>query len=90
MFSLIFNVTKRPPTYVTCTINSVPCLLESSDISRVVLNSVHPNIKVQVNVTFQTRSTGAYQFNISNARVDFMNVLPAYPSIIITGKLSTQ
>ena len=71
VFSLTFDVNRRPPTDVTCTVEvddgSGPVMSDISydDLSREVLVSEDP-ISVNVTVTFGMRQGGTYQCNVSN------------------------
>ena len=67
VFTLSFNVTDGPPTDVTCTDGTNPLTIDSSDLSRVILNG--PEFVTQVTVTLRMRQAGIYQCTVSNARV---------------------
>ena len=67
VFTISFNVSKGPPTNVTCTDGTSPLTIDSSDLSRVIVNG--PQSVTQVTVTVRMRQAGIYQCNISNARV---------------------
>ena len=68
VFTLTFNVSDGPPTYVTCTDGSNPFTIASGDLSRVVVNG--PGFVTQVVVTVRMRQAGTYQCTVSNTRVD--------------------
>ena len=68
VFTLSFNVSDGPPTNVTCTAGTIPLTIDSSDLSRVIVNG--PQSITQVTVTVRMRQTGIYQCTVSNARVD--------------------
>ena len=67
VFTLSFNVSDGPPTDVTCTDGTNPLTIDSSDLSRVVVNGRQS--VTQVTVTVRMRQAGIYQCNVSNARV---------------------
>ena len=67
VFILGFNVTDGPPTNVTCTDGTNPLTIDSSDLSRVIVNG--PQSVTQVTVTVRMRQAGIYQCTVSNARV---------------------
>ena len=69
VFTLSFNVSDDgPPTDVTCTDGTNPLTIDSSDLSRVIVNG--PQSVTQVTVTMRMRQAGIYQCTVSNARVD--------------------
>ena len=68
VFTLSFNVSDGPPTNVTCTDGTNPLTIDSSDLSRVIVNG--PQSVTQVTVTVRMRQAGIYQCTVSNARVD--------------------
>ena len=71
VFTLTFEVDRRPPTDVTCTVEvdngggSVITNISYDDLSREVLVSEDP-ISVQVIVTIGMRQGGTYQCTVSN------------------------
>ena len=67
VFTLTFNVSNEPPTYVNCTDGSNPFTIASGDLSCVVVNG--PESITQVTVTVRMRQAGTYQCSVSNARV---------------------
>ena len=67
VFTLSFNVSDGPPTNVTCTDGTNPLTIDSSDLSRVIVNG--PQSVTQVTVTVRMRQAGIYQCTVSNARV---------------------
>ena len=67
VFTLSFNVSDGPPTDVTCTDGTNSLTIDSSDLSRVIVNG--PQSITQVTVTVRMRLAGIYQCTISNARV---------------------
>ena len=66
-FTLSFNVSDGPPTDVTCTDGTNPLNIDSSDLSRVIVNG--PQSVTQVTVTVRMRQAGIYRCTVSNARV---------------------
>lgn len=74
-FSLSFNVSVRPPTDVSCTLNSSailisPILISPNDIEREVLGSTLGHLLIQVAVTIRLRKAGQYRCTVNNSRVD--------------------
>ena len=67
VFTLSFNVSDGPPTNVTCIDGTNPLTIDSSDLSRVIVNG--PQSVTQVTVTVRMRQAGIYQCTVSNARV---------------------
>ena len=68
VFNLRFNVTKGPPTNVTCTgPNSFSITETSDDLSREVVNN---GTATMVTVTVRMREEGNYQCTVSNVRVE--------------------
>ena len=67
VFTLSFNVSDGPPTDVTCTDGTNSLTIDSSDLSRVIVNG--PQSVTQVTVTVRMRQAGIYQCTVSNARV---------------------
>ena len=67
VFTLSFNVSDGPPTDVTCTDGTNPLTIDSSDLSRVIVNG--PQSVTQVTVTVRMRQASIYQCTASNARV---------------------
>ena len=71
VFTLTFEINRRPPTNVTCTVEvdngggSVITNISYDDLSREVLVSEDP-ISVQVIVTIGMRQGGTYQCTVSN------------------------
>ena len=75
-FSLSFNVSVRPPTDVSCTLNSSAILISPNDIEREVLGSTLGHLLVQVAVTIRLRKAGQYRCTVNNSRVDGNLVSP--------------
>ena len=65
VFTLTFVVNRRPPTIVTCNVDSVIFSIPDEDLSREVLVSEDP-ISVRVIVTVRMRQGGTYQCTVSN------------------------
>lgn len=87
-FSLSFNVTKRPPTNILCTLNSTELAITMSNITRLTLAAENPNITVQVSINLRLRLGGVYQCTVSNVGVhNDINVNPGITNNInLTGK----
>ena len=65
VFTLTFVVHRRPPTNVTCNVDSNVFNIPNNNLSREVLESEDP-ISVQVVVTIGMRQGGTYQCTVSN------------------------
>ena len=65
VFTLTFVVNRRPPTDVTCNVDSDMFNIPNDDLSREVLSS-EDSISVQVIVTVRMRQGGTYQCMVSN------------------------
>ena len=65
VFTLTFDVDSRPPTNVTCNLDSVMFNIPNDDLSREVLVSEDP-ISVRVIATIRMRQGGTYQCTVSN------------------------
>ena len=65
VFTLTFVVDRRPPTNVTCNVDSVMFNIPYINLSREVLAFEDP-ISVQVIVTIGMRQGGTYQCTVSN------------------------
>ena len=65
IFTLTFVVDRRPPTDVTCTVDSIMFNIPNNNLSCEVLESEDP-ISVQVIVTIGMRQGGTYQCIVSN------------------------
>ena len=87
-FSLSFNVTERPPTNISCTLNSIELAITMSNITRLTLAAEDPNIAVQVSINLRLRLGGVYQCIVSNVGVhNDINVNPGITNNInLTGK----
>ena len=85
VFTLSFNVSDGPPTDVTCTDGINPLTIDSSDLSRVIVNG--PESITQVTVTVRMRQAGIYQCTVSNAKVeeDIINGANSSSSLSVTG-----
>ena len=64
VFSLSFNVSDGPPTFVSCSVNGNGI---STELSRVIVNG--PGSVTGVTVTVRLREAGNYQCTVSNYRV---------------------
>ena len=84
VFSLAFVVNRRPPTNVTCNVDSGMFNIPNDDLSREVLVSEDDPISVQVIVTVRMRRGGTYQCTVSNAAPNG-NTATSQP-ITVTGK----
>ena len=74
VFSLSFNVTDRPPTNVTCSIDGYQFIISDNDLIRTVIrtqdnNEPSDSILVQVSVMFRLRVAGLYQCNVTTDRI---------------------
>ena len=90
MFSLSFNVTDRPPTNVTCSINGNQFNISDNDLIRTVIrtqdnNEPSDSILVQVSVMFRLRVAGLYQCTVTTDRIT-STPLTATEERNITGK----
>ena len=65
VFTLTFVVNRRPPTNVTCNVDSIMFNIPNKNLSHEVLVSEDP-ISVQVIVTIGMRQGGTYQCTVSN------------------------
>ena len=65
VFTLTFVVDRRPPTNVSCNVDSDMFNISNNNLSREVLASEDP-ISVQVIVTIGMRQGGTYQCTVSN------------------------
>ena len=68
VFSLSFNVTNRPPTNVTCSINGSQLNIFNNDLMRTVIKGEDP-VTVQVTILFRLRVTGLYQCSVTTDRI---------------------
>ena len=66
-FSLSFNVSERPPTTVSCTVNGVEKIPIFHKLSRVIMNGT--GSITRVTITVRLREAGNYQCTVSNDRV---------------------
>ena len=64
VFSLSFNVSDGPPTFVSCTVNGNGI---STELSRVIVDGT--GSITRVTVTIRLREAGNYQCTVSNERV---------------------
>ena len=69
VFSLTFNVSDGPPSYINCSVNGVMIHVPEEQIVRKVIDPIVP-ILTCVTVIFQTGKEGQYNCTVSNSRVD--------------------
>ena len=91
VFSLSFNVTDRPPTNVTCSINGNQFNISDNDLIRTVIrtqdnNEPSDSILVQVSVMFRLRVAGLYQFFVTTDRITSTPLTATTSARSITGK----
>ena len=91
VFSLSFNVTDRPPTNVTCSINGNQFNISENDLIRTVIrtqdnNEPSDSILVQVSVIFRIRVAGLYQCFVTTNRIASTPLTATTPERNITGK----
>ena len=92
MFSLSFNVTDRPPTNVTCSIDGYQFNISDNDLIRTVIrthdnNEPSDSILVQVSVMFRLRVAGLYQCIVTTDRITSTPLTATTPAAKnITGK----
>ena len=88
MFTLLFAVTKTPPTNVTCSVNDNTFNINEEDLNRVPDIYVD-SIRVEVIVTIRKREAGEYTCTV---RTD--SSIKSFPTsttgINISGKLQHQ
>ena len=88
VFSLLFNVTNRSPTNVTCYIDGNQFIIFDDDLLRIVIRSEDP-ITVQVSVIVRVRVTGLYQCNFTTDKIT-STPLTATAKRNITGKNNSK
>ena len=92
VFSLSFNVTNRPPTNVTCSIDGYQFNIYDNDLIRTVIrtqdnNEPSDSILVQVSVMFRLRVAGLYQCTVTTDRITSTPLSATTPAAKnITGK----
>ena len=87
VFTIGFNVTVRPPTIVMCTLDDMNLNIPDSDIHRVVLSAVDPNILVEVIVILRMRVAGDYKCSAEhNIEDDNIIGTPETDTITVTGE----
>ena len=91
VFSLSFNVTDRPPTNVTCSINGNQFNISDNDLIRTVIrtqdnNEPSDSLIVQVSVMFRLRVAGLYQCFVTTDRITSTPLTATTPARNITGK----
>lgn len=81
VYSLSFNVIDRPPTIVTCTVDSSQLNLSDDNLIRTVIRSEDHNtdpsqsILVQVSIILRTRVAAVYQCNATTERITSSNLM---------------
>ena len=85
VFSLSFNVTDRPPTNVTCSINGNQFNISDNDLIHTVIrtqdnNEPSDSILVQVSVMFRFRVAGLYQCNVTTDRITSTPLIATAPA----------
>ena len=83
VFTLSFNVTERPPTNVSCTVNDSQFNIDDEDLKRNVINAKDP-LQVLVIVTVRIRKSGIYQCTVTTG-VAVLNDTTSI-SVTVTGK----
>ena len=84
VFTLSFNVTTRPPTIVTCSVNGTLFEIADGDLKREVIKSIDP-IQVLVTITFRMRQSGTYECGADTGVTGLTRQIA--PSLSITGSL---
>ena len=95
MFSLSFNVTDRPPTNVTCSIDGNQFSIPENDLMRTVIrseNNTGPSLSilVQVSVIVKVRVAGLYQCNVTTDKITSTPLTARTPTKNVTGKIINQ
>ena len=95
VFSLSFNVTDRPPTNVTCSINGNQFNISDNDSIRTVIrtednNEPSDSILVQVSVMLRLRVAGLYQCFVTTNRIASTPLTATTPERNITGKNNNE
>ena len=72
VFSLSFNVSDGPPTFVSCSVNGNGI---STELTRVIVNGI--GSVTRVTVTVRQREAGNYQCTVSNGRAGTLNGVTA-------------
>ena len=88
VFSLLFNVTNRSPTNVTCYIDGNQFMISDDDLLRIVIRSEDP-ITVQVSVIVRVRVAGVYHCNFTTDKIT-STPLTATAKRNITGKNNSK
>ena len=83
VFTLSFNVTKRPPTNVSCTVNGSQFNIDDEDLKRNVIDAIDP-LQVLVIVTVRMRKPGIYQCTVTTGVAGLTDVMSM--SVTVTGK----
>ena len=85
VFSLSFNVTDRPPTNVTCSINGNQFNISDNDLIHTVIRTQDNNepsdlTLVQVSVMFRLRVAGLYQCTVTTDRISSTPLIATTPA----------
>ena len=83
VFTLSFNVTKRPPTSVSCTVNNSQFNIDHEDLKRNVINAID-HLQVLVIVTVRMRKPGIYQCTVTTGVAGLTDATSM--SVTVTGK----
>ena len=77
----------RPPTIVMCTRDDMDLNIPDSDIHRVVLSAVDPNILIEVIVVLRMREAGDYKCSAEH-NIEDPNIVdtPETDTIAVTGE----
>ena len=92
VFSLSFNVTKRSPSLVTCSIDGNQFNISDNDLICTVIrtqdnNEPSDSILIQVSVMFRLRVAGLYQCTVTTDRITSTPLTATTPAAKnITGK----
>ena len=83
VFTLSFNVTKRPPTNISCSVNGSQFNIDDEDLKRNVINAIDP-LQVLVIVTVRMRKPGIYQCTVTTGVAVLNDAMST--SVTVTGK----
>ena len=83
VFTLSFNVTKRPPTNVSCTVSGNQFNIDDEDLKRIVIDALDP-LRVLVIVTVRMRKSGIYQCTVTTGVAVLADAMSM--SVTLTGK----
>ena len=87
VFTLTFDVDRRPPTNVTCNVDGIMFNIPNEDLSRELRASEDP-IRARVIVTVRMRQGVSYQCTVSNDAING-NTAMTQP-ITVTGVFHTE